>query len=209
MDLLCKHDIVLYFSGYFYSNYGIIINWWNLERFDTQRIWMLQDDPKLSDRKMTSEESNRCTNYRTFLERFASSAEYKPLLEIFRRNTFKAGRWKCKRRPSRFFYIPKKYSKNYSFLSYGSNLNRLEQHTGPFSIIQSLVNKNQIVEVPEYYRPPEFRAESSSLFWADYTPRMTIAHSYRLYQKNQIAWEKNLKMVKRKYFRLSNRFLCF
>lgn len=168
---------------------------------------MLQNDPKLSNQKSTSEEWKACTDYRTFLERFASSEQYKPLLERFRRNTFNAGTWECKRRPSRFFYIPKRYSKNYSFLSYGSNLNRLEQHSAPINIIQSLVDKDQIVEIPEYYRPPEFLAESSPLFWADYTPRMTIAHSYRLYRKNQIAWEKNLKMVKDKYFRLYNRLV--
>ena len=196
-----------FFPGYFYSSYDVIINWWNLEGLDTQRIWMLENDPKLSDRPVTTGERKACTDYRTFLQRFANSPQYKPLLENFRQNTFNAGAWECKRRPSRFFYVPKKYLKNYSVLSYGSNLNQLEQHSGPINIIQSLVDSDQIVEIQEYYRPPQYRAETSPLFWADYTPRMTVAHSYRLYRKNQLAWMKNLKMVKEKYFKLSSRLV--
>ena len=188
----------------------MIINWWNLEKFDTQQIWMLEQDPRLysgNHQEITPEEQRSCTDYRTFLERFSNTPQYKPLLEKFRGNTFKEGRWECKRNPSRFFYIPKEFAKNYAFLSYGANLNRLIQHNGPLNIIQSLVDPEQIVRIPEYYQPSGYWDQTSPQFWRDYRPSMTIAHSHRLYRKNQIAWEENLKMVREKYFRFSNRLI--
>ncbi|XP_066922552.1 uncharacterized protein [Clytia hemisphaerica] len=194
------------YSGYFYSNYDLLINWWNLLKFDTSKIWMLKPDTDLQ-KSRTAHRSHQtsCQNYITFLQRFSNSPQFKQLWSKFQQSKSNDGTSVCLIRPSRFFYIPKRFTGHFPLLSYGAHLNQLEQHTAPINIVQSFVSIDQIEELPEYYRPPQYRFESSPLFWSEYDISLTIAHSFRLYRKNDLAWRKNLKQLVEKYFEISRR----
>jgi hypothetical protein len=170
-----------------------------------RQIWMLKQDPNLLTRKSTADHITTCNNYRMFLKRISNTKQFKALWLKYQNNNKMNIYSNCLVRPSKFFYIPKQFADRFSMLSNAAQLNRLDLHSGPVNIIQSLESSAQIEEIPEYYRPPQYGYETSPLFWGDYKAEMTIAHSFRLYRKNPETWKQNRQILYEKYFRISKK----
>lgn len=180
------------------------LNWWNFQAYNTSLIWVLKTDgenlPKIS-----PQEYQKCRNYQIFLER--TSKRQGVLKQLWERyNLNQQDSQSCITRPSRFFYLPQKFAKNFAMIGSAAVVNRLTQDMGVPNVLQTLTDLNGYQYLSESYVLPRRRSKSSPELWSVYTSAMMVAHPYKLYNRDKKIWDENKQMLQRHYRTASHRY---
>ena len=186
--------------GYIYSNEDVVINWWNLLKFDRSKIWQggVVDWRQLAYGPIVTEKwiwwetlmgLKACQNYYVELKRLATSNtsdfDLNAALQLYIRNG--DGNPRCEKGWADMFYVPAKYAQGYVKLSDIAYENKLILEIAANNIIRSL-DKIENFEFIEGTYLPDLGIQSNSAFdfWKTYNLDMTFIHPIKFNTKEKV-----------------------
>ncbi|XP_031550579.1 probable glycosyltransferase STELLO1 [Actinia tenebrosa] len=190
------------YAGYMYINDDMIVNWWNLGRFNTNRIWIGSDielgaevgkpEPRGNWPWWSKKSPGLMTCGQTIkeLENLAETGNMTSLYNIYMNNS--RGKRLCRSGLSDFFYVPKRIANEFQIISNIFFRNKVFLEIAVPTILTFLDIELNFEHVYGFYLPKKYGYidySNGKLFWTEYNYLpLYFMHPFKLHtNRNRLS----------------------